>query len=169
MSQQHLVKQQAKATRQPTSSTSSIVDKNVSRMLGTVNVSSLRLDDGDHSQRASLMRLGKGRVQRFVVTAVDGAGGPPLDVEPERLGQPWVAEELSITTVVSCSNDSRPANAIASWLAPSSSSASPTSTTVSLRPEAESGGYGEGQAVSERSAGDLDARDPRIVRVRAEA
>ena len=94
----------------------------------------------------------------------------PLDAP----GQPCVDESLSITTTVSRPSPSRPASCIASKLVPSSSSASPTRQTTRgrLRPASRRApsddADGERQAVAERPAGDLDARDERPVGVVAE-
>ena len=55
-----------------------------------------------------------------VTAAVNRLAAPP--------GQPWLADPLSSTIAVRLASPVAPAYAIASWLEPSSSSASPSST-----------------------------------------
>ena len=91
-----------------------------------------------------------------------------LKRSPMPPGQPWVAEWLSMTQTVSLDRLNLPATAIASWLLPSSSSASPTrqntlGSTSPFRSNAVATPTAMGQTVSQRSTGDLHAGYERAV------
>ena len=137
---------------------------------------SLRFDGGDDDVRpagavpavsaAFDRRRGRGRPRwRRPAVTVNRAAMPP--------GQPWVADWLSITIAVRRSRPVAPAYAMASWLEPSSSSASPSSTydpgrgrPWARRPSAMP--TARPQPVAERAGADLDAGHQQPVGVVAE-